>query len=233
MHTFYFTGIPDDSTLDDPSRINDLRSRLDQSNKTTSVFSPSSISSVYDRLGKRDKTSNARLDDPSDARDEIERSKQRARQERNNTPLYRSDGYEKDGVYHDIYRAADADDDEDRDYIKADPDADERNRSSKTSWRSPRSDDDEVEISNRRGGRNNIKSRLGKVNITTSHTGGSGDLRDKIRNSKGNRVDGSDKSRLRRGEAEVKEEQEEDNDRLNLCIEIKREPDEMDIGFEF
>ena len=225
--------------------MNDLRSRLDRA----SAASPTS-SSIYDRLGKRDKSNNnrERLDNHQslDARDEIERSKQRARK---NRPRYREDGYEENGVYHDIYRAADDDDARDGNKIKADPDASDYRRSATKSRRSPysddgnnsSSDDDDEASDNRRSsvtnsGRNNIKSRLGKVN---SATAGCGDLRDKLRNHK---KSGDKRNRSRRNDDNdedvsdnVKEERvtAEDRSRLNLCIEIKREPDEMDMDFEF
>lgn len=241
---FALTGIPEDSSLDDPSRMNDLRSRLDK----TLAASPSSSTSVHDRLGKRDKSNSTRLDDQSlDARDEIERSKQRARK---NRPRYREDGYEENGVYHDIYRAADDDDVRGNDKIKADPDASDKRRSTANSRRSPYSDDDnssdnedddndEANRNRRSGsGRNNIKSRLGKVNSSiTGHV----DLRDKLRNQNKSGSGSDKRNRSRRndhndddGDNDVKDERaDDDRSRLNLCIEIKREPDEMDMEFEF
>lgn len=236
---FTFTGIPEDSSLDDPNRVNDLRSRLDK----TSSASPSSTS-VHDRLGKRDKSNTVRHDGQVlDARDEIERSKQRARK---NRLRYREDGYEENGVYHDIYRAADDDDACDNNKIKIDPDGagTSGNRRSANSRRSPYSDDesnssngdedDEAGCNRRSGvnsGRNNIKSRLGKVNSSiTGHI----DLRDKLRNQ--NKGDGDNDKRnqsRRNGDTNVKKERvdEDDRSRLNLCIEIKQEPDEMEFDF--
>ena len=189
--------------MDDPHRVNDLRARLDKSN------------SIYDRLGRRGDTKSEEMED---ARGEIERSK------RSNAVKskrrYREDGYEKDGVYHDIYRADDAND------IKEEP----RDDSPPPRYhrRRPRSDEEEERESPLR---NNIKSRLGTVNTLSS---GSTDLRDRLEKRRGGDKNDKNTRKDRKRydeEPEIKDEPI-DNDRLNLCIEIKQEPEE-EMDFEF
>ena len=139
-----------------------------------------------------------------DARDEIERSK-RSQKTKSSRQKYREDGYEEDGVYHDIYRADDVAD------VKQEPVDVSRSRRSR-----PIAERDEREEP--RGG---IKSRLGNTNSTRENSGGV-DLRDKLRGRGAN-------SRQEK-EQEIKSEQTDEN-RLNLCIEIKQEPEGMDFEF--
>jgi len=201
-------GLRNDDTMDDPHRVNDLRARLDKSN------------SIYDRLGRRGGDS-TKTEEMEDARGEIERSKRTnaAKSKRR----YREDGYEKDGVYHDIYRAEDASD------IKEEPLDD--SPPPRYHHRRPRSDEEEEREPPRRS---NIKSRLGTVNSSSS---GSTDLRDRLEKRRGGGVDKNDKNSRKdhrkryEEEPDIKDEPI-DNDRLNLCIEIKQEPEE-DMDFEF
>lgn len=146
-----------------------------------------------------------------DARDEIERSK-RSQAAKRSRQKYREDGYEEDGVYHDIYRADDVPD------VKQEP--------LDSSSRSRRSRPAAAEIDDREERRGSVRSRLGNTNTSRENNGGvgGGDLRDKLRRR--------DANNRREKEQDIKDEPAGE-DMLNLCIEIKQEPEDEGMDFEF
>jgi len=115
-------------------------------------------------------------------------------------------------VYHDIYRADDVPD------VKQEP--------LDSSSRSRRSRPAAAEIDDREERRGSVRSRLGNTNTSRENNGGvgGGDLRDKLRRR--------DANNRREKEQDIKDEPAGE-DMLNLCIEIKQEPEDEGMDFEF
>ncbi|XP_057295497.1 nuclear speckle splicing regulatory protein 1-like isoform X2 [Hydractinia symbiolongicarpus] len=171
--------------------------------------------SIHERLGKRTDV---------DARDEIRSSRRR----NNNDKTRNRYNYEDEaGVYHDVYRA---------DHLKEEEEDDGKENITRYNDDSEEDEGSDARFRSRRDnhGRNDrtltkTKSRLG----TSGGNNATPDLRDKLRgnNKKGSRNNKTVHNR----EKNIKEENTDD--KVNLCIEIKPEPDDVDMldddNFEF
>lgn len=189
---------------------------------------------IHKRLGTKLDNGTKTTSSSGDARKDIDRLRSKKhgggsgrsdRGEKNFRSGYRDLGYEdeEEGVYHDIYRA---DDNTSRDGAVSS----NHKKDSKNSRHRQRDDDRILTTSSSSRKRdsssmasNSVKNRLGKSTmeaVNDRSSSPSGDLRGRLK-KKG--VDSTSSSTTKSSSGKTLKEEKANEDRLNLCIEIKQE----------